>query len=132
MPKPPARPFTERLQALLKSERSLSNKEIAQYLGYDRQPNILSMFKAGVMKVPLAKVRALAKALGADPGHLLRLAFNEYSPELLEDIDATMGLANRDERRLLDEHRRLTKGIETSLPDTFYVGYRALLEKHIK
>ena len=57
-----------------------SQKEIAKEIGYDR-PNVVSMMKCGVTKLPIAKVGPLAKALGVDPHRLLDLAMREYQPD---------------------------------------------------
>lgn len=84
--------------------------EIAHELGYDK-PNIITMFKHGATKVPVAKVPALARALGLDPAHLLRLALSEYSPEILEAIESSFGwLVAEDEYQLLKQVRTLTGG----------------------
>jgi hypothetical protein len=110
------------------SERPV--KDIANELGYDN-PNLISMFRSGAVKVPLTKIPVLAKALHADPSHLLRLALADYQPDWLETIDATLGPADRDERELLAVHRSVTKGRETRLPAAFFEGYRALLRQHL-
>jgi hypothetical protein len=69
-----ARYVTERLGRL---EASKTQREIAVEVGYDR-PNIVSMIKAGNMKMPLDKVPAFAKALGVDVAILMRLAFEQH------------------------------------------------------
>ena len=50
-------------------------------------PNIISMFKSGETRVPLAKVPALARALGLDAAILLREWFAAYEPEALPVIE---------------------------------------------
>ena len=39
---------------------------------------MISMFKRGEVRVPLDKIPLLAKALHVDPGHLFRLALEQY------------------------------------------------------
>lgn len=62
--------------------------EIAAECGFDK-PNIITMFKNGSTKIPLNRIEPLAKAIGADPAHLLRLVMQEYLPDTwgaIEDI----------------------------------------------
>ena len=68
-----------------------SQRVIAAECGYPN-PNIITMFKKGSTKVPLDKVDAMAKALNADPRHLLRLAMMEYQPEAWAVIVRVMGM----------------------------------------
>jgi hypothetical protein len=49
------------------------------------------MFKHGEVKVPLDKIPALAKAIEADPGHLFRLALEQYWPELAATVAEIFG-----------------------------------------
>jgi transcriptional regulator with XRE-family HTH domain len=58
-----------------------TQREIAAEIGYEK-PNMISMFKRGEVKVPLDKIPALAKSLHVDPGHLFRLALEQYWPSL--------------------------------------------------
>src|SRR6478672_9227328 len=58
-----------------------SQRDIATEIGYEK-PNMISMFKRGEAKVPLDKIPALAEALHVDPAHMLRLAFEQYWPDL--------------------------------------------------
>ena len=55
------------------AESDKTQREIAAECGFDK-PNIITMFKNGSTKVPLNRIGALAKALDADPAHMLRLA----------------------------------------------------------
>ena len=57
--------------------------DIAQEAGYGK-PNIISMLRTGVTKLPLDRVPAMAKALNADPVTLMRLCMEEYMPEVYE------------------------------------------------
>lgn len=75
-----------------------SQREIAAEAGYTRA-NIVSMLKSGETAVALARIPALAKALDADPAHLLRLALVDQVPELATAIDVIFGkqLASQNE-----------------------------------
>ena len=68
-------------------DRSLKTQtEIALEAGFERS-NIISMLKGGITKLPLVRVPALAKAIGANPTILFRLCMDEYSPDLLAVCD---------------------------------------------
>ncbi len=58
-----------------------SNKQIAQEAGF-KKPNFVSMLKKGHAQVPLARIPALAKALGTDPKILLDACLAAYYPEI--------------------------------------------------
>jgi DNA-binding Xre family transcriptional regulator len=83
-----------------------TQKEIAKEIGYDN-PNVLSMMKHGDAKVPFDKVPALAKALDADPGHLMRLAIEQYWPSLLDVIKRIFGnIVSENELALIEASRK--------------------------
>jgi predicted nucleic acid-binding OB-fold protein len=91
---------------------SKSQKDIAAEIGYEK-PNVLSMIKQGQTKLPVNKVGPLAKALGIDPVHLLRLVLAEYLPETWAAIEDIVGqsLVSAGEKKLLDELRAALGGI---------------------
>jgi predicted nucleic acid-binding OB-fold protein len=97
-------------QQIALSEKS--QKDIAAEIGYDK-PNVLSMIKQGQTKLPVNKVGPLAKALGIDPVHLLRLTLQEYMPETWDAIQDIVGqsLVSAGEKKLLDELRAALGGI---------------------
>jgi hypothetical protein len=70
-----------------------SQREISAEIGY-ANPNIMTMFKTGATKIPLTKVGALAKAIGADPAFMLRLVMGEYMPETWDAIEEIIGKDN--------------------------------------
>lgn len=70
----------------------LSQREISDRLGY-RRPNIITMFKQGLTKLPIEKVRAMADVLGVDPLRLLDLVMREYSPSAWDEIQKITGYA---------------------------------------
>jgi transcriptional regulator with XRE-family HTH domain len=77
-----------------------SQREIAAEIGYEK-PNMISMFKRGEAKVPLDKIPGLAKALHVDPAHMLRLAMEQYWPELYHIInDIFGGIATKNQRAI--------------------------------
>jgi transcriptional regulator with XRE-family HTH domain len=67
-----------------------SQKEIAEEAGY-LKPNIITMMKQGATKPALNKIPALAKALGVDEVHFLRIAMEEYNPTTWEVIESVLG-----------------------------------------
>jgi transcriptional regulator with XRE-family HTH domain len=66
-----------------------TQRQVAQEIGFDN-PNVISMFKKGQMKLPINRIEALAKALDADPIHLLRLVMLENLPESWAAIENIM------------------------------------------
>ena len=74
-------------QQIERSERL--QEDIATDCGFVN-PNMISMIKNGVTKLPLAKIGVLAKALDIEPAYLLRLAMLEYmcyDPRKFRSID---------------------------------------------
>lgn len=114
-------PFSENMiadyitkQIEIQSQLRRTQRDIAAECGYDK-PNMISMFKTGVAKVPLEKIPALAKALGVDPAHLFRLAMQQYWPELSEVIDDIFGaVLTKNEAKYIHRIRELS---ENSDPD---------------
>ena len=103
----PGRPFAGSLIAnyLEKQIEALkgvkSQREIAREIGYESS-NLISMFKRGEARVPLDKIPLLAKALFVDPGHLFRLALQQYWPDKGDVIATIFGnLATENEKAIL-------------------------------
>ncbi len=85
-----------------------NQREIANEIGYDK-PNMISMFKRGETKVPIEKIPALAKAIHVDPAHLMRLAMEQYWPEMNEAVHQTLGhVATENEFQILQLIRDLS------------------------
>ena len=83
----------------------LTQAEIAKAAGFPK-PNILSMMKNGLTKVPLARVPALAQVLGIDQSQFLDSALAEYHPEVHEVFTEVLGLPlEPDEEELLCLYR---------------------------
>jgi transcriptional regulator with XRE-family HTH domain len=66
-----------------------TQRQVAAECGLDN-PNVITMFKQGLTKLPINRVEALAKALEVDPVHLLRLVMLEYLPDAWESIENIM------------------------------------------
>src|SRR5690606_10026295 len=99
--------FASHLESLIEASHK-TQREIAKEIGYDR-PNIITMFKQGLTKGAIEKIPALAMALDGDPARLLRLALNEYMPEVLETIEQCLGsLLTSYEREVLGILRNVT------------------------
>ena len=82
-----------------------SQKEIADELGYTK-PNIITMFKQGITKVPVHKAPALAKAIGINEAKFLRMVMGEYMPEALKAVELHLsGLLVESEREILSVYR---------------------------
>lgn len=85
--------------------------QIATESGFDR-PNIISMIKTGITKMPIARVPAMAKSIDCDPVELFRLCMGEYMPEVLaiaDDVYAREKLT-AGEREVIDRLRIHTSG----------------------
>lgn len=91
------------------AETDKTQREIAAECGFET-PNIITMFKNGSTKVPLNRIGALAKALDADPAHMLRLAMQEYMPNTWESIEDTLKctLLTANELKLIRAYREAT------------------------
>jgi transcriptional regulator with XRE-family HTH domain len=87
-----------------------TQREIAADIGYEKA-NMISMFKRGEVKVPLDKIPALAKSLHVDPGHLFRLALEQYWPGLGSTIAEIFGrtVTANEEEILVKPWREATK-----------------------
>lgn len=86
---PPLDAFAGRVSAMLdKSEKT--QRQIARELGY-RHPNIVSMFKTGVTRVPIDKVAPLAFALDTDEAELVDLWLSTYMPEAKALLERAIG-----------------------------------------
>jgi transcriptional regulator with XRE-family HTH domain len=87
-----------------------TQREIALEIGYER-PNIITMFKQGLTKVPITKIAPLARALGVDPAYFLRIAMNEYMPDTLEAIEQVFGaIVTANEAEIIEVIREATQG----------------------
>lgn len=94
----------------------IPQKEIAEALNYDKA-NIITMFKQGKTKIPLNKIAPLARVLGIDPIHFLRLAMMEYAPETWEALESLFErrMTSDNELRILEVIRSATAEYEVTL-----------------
>jgi hypothetical protein len=76
----------------------------------------VQQIKQNNMKIPLTKIPSLAKAIGLDENHLLRLALNENHPGLLEQIEAMLGtmLISESEKKLIESYRYISKDTDAT------------------
>jgi transcriptional regulator with XRE-family HTH domain len=110
-----------------------SQREIAQEIGYEK-PNMISMFKRGEAKVPLDKIPALAKALHVDPAHMMRLAMEQYWPDLYQIINEVFGgITTKNQREIYaiiqKECKEKDPEVTTELKRCIHEAFKAY-EKH--
>jgi hypothetical protein len=97
----------------------LTDRDLCTAVGFE-QENVLTMIKAGTMRLPLSKVPGFATALELDPAELFKLALRESDPELLavvEEVSNPMHL-NATEVNLIRYVRELS-GDTPSAPIVF-------------
>ena len=76
-------------------------KDIATKCGFDK-PNMITMIKQGLTRLPLDKIGPMAMALETDPVQLLKMCMEEYQPATWKAIEPFMETAmTKDELRLL-------------------------------
>lgn len=126
---PIARYLTKVIDAL---QGEKSQRDIAAEMGYEK-PNVISMFKKGEMKVPLDKIPALAKAIGADPAFLFRMAIEQYWPDLKKTIAEVFGdVVTRDEARILKLARTAApRGEPVELSDELEAELKEVFHRHL-
>ena len=85
-------------------------KDIATKCGFDK-PNMITMIKQGLTRLPLDKIGPMAMALETDPVQLLKMCMEEYQPATWKAIEPFMETAmTKDELRLLTELRTWVGG----------------------
>ena len=106
-----------------------SQKQIAAAVGYPH-PNLISMMKQGLTKVPIDRAPALARALRVDAAHFVRLVMREYMPAAWEAIEVTHGESlTENERRLVEAYRAICADGEREVNDQVIAALRAALAK---
>ena len=98
----------------------LTQREIATMAGYDK-PNVISMMKTGITKVPINKIPVLAKACGVDEKHMLRVVMQDYYPEVWEVL-----MRNFETESLNEEERELIRQHRASKDESFVKGSRSM------
>ena len=82
-----------------------SQRDIAEVAGFPK-PNALSMMKTGDMKVPIDRIPALADACDVDAAAFVRVAMQEYQPDVWQTILRAVGEPmSADETDLLSIYR---------------------------
>lgn len=96
-----------------------THDQIATEVGYETG-KVIAAILAGSVKLPVMKVKLLAHAIDAEPGHLLRLVLDEYLPGAFELIEECFGmmLLTRREEEIVEAFRQFA-GSEDVLPVTF-------------
>jgi transcriptional regulator with XRE-family HTH domain len=91
---------------LLINNSEKTQRQIAQEIGYTK-PNIITMFKQGLTKLPLEKIGPLAKALEIAPDDLFFKVMSEYMPETFEALSPFLcgQMLSKEELALLDNYR---------------------------
>lgn len=120
--------------AYLTQQLSLCGKsqiEVSTEVGYDN-PNVLTMLKQGKTKLPINKVKVMARALGVDPIHLLRLTMLEYMPDTWEVISDVLGgtVLTTSEKNIIKLVRQSDGGLPVEpATETEKAELRALTQK---
>lgn len=92
---------TAKLLANAIDASELTQREIADRIGM-RNPNVISMMKQGITRVPLSRIPALSETLKIDAQTFLMTAIEEYHPGTHEVLVDVLGLPlSRTEMRLL-------------------------------
>ncbi len=107
-----------------------SQKDIAAELGYDK-PNIITMFKQGMTKVPINKIPLFSRVLGVDPVHFLRIAMAEYAPQTWETLNDLIGdyLMTSNEAEIIEAVREASGGIDVVMTSTTKQELQELVAK---
>jgi hypothetical protein len=92
-------------------ETGKPQKELAAACGWPK-PNVVTMIKQGITKVPLDKVGLLARALELDPASLFWMVIAEYHPDSFRVIAETVPglLMDDNEVMLIEVYRDMTRG----------------------
>ncbi|MDK9739299.1 hypothetical protein KI655_18550 [Vibrio sp. D404a] len=72
--------------------------------------NLITMFKQGRTKVPLARAKELATSLDIPVYEFVRLVISEYHPEMLEVIEDVFVVSRTPREAELFREARLTSG----------------------
>lgn len=117
-PKYPARhsPVARYLEQAI-DRSGLPQTEIAEAMGYER-PNIISMFKSGATKIPIETIPKLAELLGVSELYFMKLALEEYHPEMWMVIERVFGkLVSENEMDIIDIIRTASAGTDPELTE---------------
>lgn len=97
----------------------LSDQDLCTAVGFERKI-VLSLIKAGTVKLPIDKVPAFARALELDSAELVRAAIRESSPELSQLVDDVFNPMNLSATEVtLIKHLRKLSGDRPGSPIVF-------------
>ena len=107
LPRPVLPTLIEECQTLL----GKTDQQLGEELGFT-QPNVMTMIKAGTMKLPISLVPRLAAAINYPASDLLRTVLRDQAPDLLVIIDKIWMPIDltANERKLIESCRHLSKG----------------------
>lgn len=109
-------------------DSGLTQRDIADRVGF-KHPNVLSMMKQGLTKVPLDRIPALSQALGLDQTRFLLVAVEEYHAGVYEVLCDTLGLPFSDaEQGLVVLFRMASLRNEIELDGPFRKALEGLLD----
>lgn len=99
--------------------QELTDQQLCALLGLEREI-VLTLIKAGTMKMPLTKIPALAKALKLDAANLMRVALRESDPELSVAIEEALNPMRLSATEVnLIKHLRKLSGGQAGTPVVF-------------
>lgn len=89
------------------------------------------LFVEGKARLPIDKVPALAKAIGADPALLFSLAVDQYWPDQSEFLRQVLGLGvSANEFALISELRKLTNHNDPAFNSEFAQRLALMFQTH--
>ena len=77
-----------------------TQRQIALEIGY-KKPNIITMFKQGLTRLPLDKIGPLAKSLEIDSSLLFSKVLREYTPETFVALSPILQALELSEEELM-------------------------------
>lgn len=80
------RNVAEILNDAINFNSDLTQKELAEYVGFPK-PNVISMLKQGLTKVPLDKAGLIAERLGLDVQEFWFKCLKEYQPLVYAEFE---------------------------------------------
>ena len=106
----------------------LTQTEISNRAGF-KHPNVLTMMKQGLTRVPLQRIPALAQALGMDQSAFLLLAIEEYHSGVYEILTDVLGVPFSDaEQGLVVLFRMANLNADIELEGPLKRAFEAVLE----
>ena len=85
-----------------------TRKEIANEAGFEK-PSMISMLMKGEARLPITKLGSLAKAVNANPAHLLKLCLREYHSDIWDAMNSHFKAA-----AVTSDEFRMIKGLRAS------------------